>query len=212
MRLLPHPVVILTAPPDRGITLSTLTCLSLHPYPLISFNVKTPSSCSAAMHREGWFVVHVLRSSPHAAHLANVFAQIGAPAGVKEGGGMWSQVLECEDVVGAEAAAAGDKSSSGSDTDGDGDAVRGRVIGRADGVVDRLWCEKVRVVQVEDHEIWVARVTEVERVADDGGDGGAGPGLGLMYVDRRFHDVGGEVVPEHGRLGEEVEVGAPEDE
>ncbi|TGZ82392.1 hypothetical protein EX30DRAFT_394710 [Ascodesmis nigricans] len=200
MRILSHPVVILTAPPDRGITLSSLTCLSLHPHPLVSFNIKKPSSCSEAMHDSGVFAVHIMKSTGHAAHLANIFAQVGMARGKKRR--PWDEVLDLESV-----ATWGDPQRLQNEDSGKGWLV----IGKGDGVDTRLWCGKEKVLEVGDHEIWVARVLEVEKVADLAEGEGAGM-ASLMYVDRRFHHVGEEVVPEHGSLGQEVDVGAPEDE
>ncbi|KAI5795724.1 flavin reductase like domain-containing protein [Geopyxis carbonaria] len=216
MRLLPHPVIILTAPapptsssptstststtstssnaptstsstsasanstppPGVGITLSTLTCLSLSPHPLITFNIKTPSRTSAAMHSTHTFTAHILSPSPHSAHLANAFAQLGAGAAGKRD--VWAEI------------------------DGGGRVRDERgvpVLGVQEGVLTRLVCETETVVTVADHEIWVGRVVRVEGV---GAGGEVQEGVyGLMYANRRFRKVGGEVRAEFGRGEEE---------
>jgi len=190
MRSLPYPVVILTttASPSTssasasttptssgvGITLSTLTCLSLSPHPLISFNIKTPSRTSSAIHTHpsGAFTVHVLSSTPHAAFVADAFAQVSAAPGEKAD--PWRKLRGTVEV----------HASTGVPE-----------LGREDGVVARWRCRRHDVLQVEDHEIWVGRVVGMEVL---GGEGEAA----LGYADRRFRVMGEVVVPEFGREGE----------
>ncbi|CAO3696156.1 unnamed protein product [Umbelopsis ramanniana] len=68
MRKVPQLVVVVTtAHPDdpeyrRGITVSSFTSISLHPYPLISFCVRKPSRASDLLHLANRFVVQVLSS------------------------------------------------------------------------------------------------------------------------------------------------------
>lgn len=85
-----------------------------------------------------------------------------------------------------------------------------KVLGREDGVMRRIWCTKERVVEVGDHEIWVGRVEEVEEVGAWGEEGKGGE-WALVYGNRKFRSVGGEVRPEKGVMGE-VMVGDQEDE
>ncbi|CCX30545.1 Similar to Uncharacterized protein C1071.11; acc. no. Q9UTQ4 [Pyronema omphalodes CBS 100304] len=187
MRSLPHPVIILTTPPlpsssdttgpahdptGHGITLSTLTCLSLAPYPLVSFNIKTPSRTSLSLHNSGRFCIHVMSSSPHSAHVANIFAQLAASHTTKQS--PWEKLRGKTEVV---------------------DGVP--TMGREDGVLSRWSVVTEKYVDVQDHEVWVGRVVGVEELAGE-------EGKGLMYQNRRFRNVGEEVVPEFGGMGEGV--------
>ncbi|KAF8242610.1 hypothetical protein K440DRAFT_616702 [Wilcoxina mikolae CBS 423.85] len=189
MRALPHPVVILTtaavaAPTStgHGITLSTLTCVSLHPHALITFNIKTPSKTSRSMHKHGSFCIHVLRTTPHSAHIANVFAQLAASHDRKLS--PWTQLrgqIERDPDTGVP------------------------MLGLEDGVISRWRCERYQVVEVEDHEIWVGRVVQIDDLT-------GGKGEGLMYQNRRFRRVGDVVVAELTKPGEEVKFGQEEEE
>lgn len=204
MRSLSHPVVILTSGDHCGMTLSTLTCLSLRPLPLITFNVQTPSASSRAMHARGSFVIHLLRASPHAAHVARAFAgshsNTNASTGATAPGtttpgtaAPWSLLrapVERHPTTGVP------------------------LLGAEDGVLARLACTQHKVVQVQDHEVWVGRVVTIEDLA-----GGAAGGPeeeegepGLMYQNRRFRRVGTELVAEFMRPGQEVRVGEEEGE
>ncbi|KAI9028224.1 flavin reductase like domain-containing protein [Phycomyces nitens] len=66
MRKVPQAVVAVTtcAPNDptqrRGITVSSFTSICLHPEPLVSFCVRTPSRASELLHSSGKMVVNVL--------------------------------------------------------------------------------------------------------------------------------------------------------
>ena len=183
MRLLPHPVVVVTAAGGHGLTLSTLTCLSLTPHALITFNVKTPSRTAERM-RAAPFFVHVLAASPHAAYVANAFAQLAAADGKKLD--PWALLRGTPDV----------HAPSGVPR-----------LGRAEGVLVRWRCEQHAVVAVEDHEVWVGRVLEVEDLREPGDRDGD---IGLMYANRRFRNVGDEIVAEFMKLGEAVRVAEEE--
>ena len=83
MRLTPHPVSILTTSSlspssrtqHRGLTLSSMTPLSLDPDPLLSFNIRLPSSTYDSLRSTPNFLIHLLSSSPAAAHLATFFSK-----------------------------------------------------------------------------------------------------------------------------------------
>ncbi|RCI04106.1 hypothetical protein CU098_013067, partial [Rhizopus stolonifer] len=66
MRKVPLPVVVVTtSKPDdrnhrRGITVSSFTSVCLHPEPLVSFCVQTPSRASDLLHSSGSMVLNLL--------------------------------------------------------------------------------------------------------------------------------------------------------
>jgi len=123
--------------------------------------------------------VHVLSSTTHAAFVADAFAQVAAVPGEKAD--PWGKLrgsVRVDDSTGVPE------------------------LGGEDGVVARWRCRKYRVVQVEDHEIWVGRVVSVEVLAEGG--------LALGYADRRFRGMGKVVVPEFGKEGDVVKVGEEE--
>ncbi|PWW75342.1 hypothetical protein C7212DRAFT_202663 [Tuber magnatum] len=62
------------------------------------------------------------------------------------------------------------------------------LLGRDEDVLYRLRCETYRSVQIEDHQFWVGRVVAVDFLV-----GERETGLGLMYAEGMFRDVGREV-------------------
>jgi len=85
MRLVPHPVAIITSknPHDtsgnmlRGATVSSFNTVTLEPDVIVSFNLKTPSSTMNAIVASSKFAVHLLTVTDGAGRLANLF--IGKP-------------------------------------------------------------------------------------------------------------------------------------
>jgi flavin reductase (DIM6/NTAB) family NADH-FMN oxidoreductase RutF len=185
MRSLPSPVTILTTTsplspsPGVGITLSTLTCLSLSPHPLITFNIKLPSATSTALHAHPSkaFCIHLLSATPHAAFLAESFAQLAAN-GPNQKASPWRKLL------------------GGAEKWAEEDGVP--MLGAADAVVSRLRCRAEKVMLVEDHEIWVGKVVGVEDFAGKRVEGR----VGLGYADRVFRGVGTRIWPDFGDVGE----------
>lgn len=82
MRRVPHPVVVITSniPPYtpfdsyRGMTVSSFNTVTLTPAPIVSFNVKQPSSTYDAIKASGRFAVHVIHGSNAGAQFAHRFS------------------------------------------------------------------------------------------------------------------------------------------
>ncbi|KAI9798108.1 MAG: hypothetical protein M1833_005005 [Piccolia ochrophora] len=82
MRNTPFPVSVLTVPNAEtacgrrceGLTLTSLTPLSLHPDPLVTFNIRLPSSSYRALLSARRFLIHLLAAQPAAVRLAATFA------------------------------------------------------------------------------------------------------------------------------------------
>jgi flavin reductase (DIM6/NTAB) family NADH-FMN oxidoreductase RutF len=83
MRRVPYPVAIITATDPqgpiekafRGMTVSSFNTVTLHPSPVISFNVRRPSETLTALQSSGRFLVHLLAPTPAAAALARDFSR-----------------------------------------------------------------------------------------------------------------------------------------
>ncbi|KJX92249.1 hypothetical protein TI39_contig5882g00005 [Zymoseptoria brevis] len=84
MRSLSHPVVVITstAPGDgdaslrhRGVTVSSFNTVTLSPDPIISFNLKKPSSSWDAMSKSSKVLVHIPAASSRGASIAHAFTQ-----------------------------------------------------------------------------------------------------------------------------------------
>ena len=90
MRRVPQPVTIVTSSntsthpdghPDgwHGATISSFNTVSLHPAPIISFNIRKISSTYDAIEASGKLWVHFLTQTPSAIDLADRFAQWDKP-------------------------------------------------------------------------------------------------------------------------------------
>jgi flavin reductase (DIM6/NTAB) family NADH-FMN oxidoreductase RutF len=90
MRRVPQPVTIVTSSntqthpdghPDgwHGATISSFNTVSLHPNPIISFNIRKISSTYDAIEASGKLWVHFLTQTPSAIDLADRFAQWDKP-------------------------------------------------------------------------------------------------------------------------------------
>lgn len=83
MRLVPHPVAIITSThPNfragsafRGMTVSSFNTVTLYPEPVVSFNVKIPSETYDAIRSSQRFLVHLLASNAATANLAREFSR-----------------------------------------------------------------------------------------------------------------------------------------
>jgi flavin reductase (DIM6/NTAB) family NADH-FMN oxidoreductase RutF len=83
MRRVPYPVAIITATDPqgpvekafRGMTVSSFNTVTLHPSPIISFNVRRPSETLSALQSSGRFLVHLLAPTPATAALARDFSR-----------------------------------------------------------------------------------------------------------------------------------------
>lgn len=85
MRTMPHSVVVATATapsPDRGtppsykgMTVSSFTTLTLTPQPIITFNIRKPSSTLDAIQGSGQFLIHILAATKSGASVADAFTK-----------------------------------------------------------------------------------------------------------------------------------------
>ncbi|OQO01672.1 hypothetical protein B0A48_12709 [Cryoendolithus antarcticus] len=85
MRKLTHPVAVMTTRKSdsqgnvddyshlRGVTVSSFNTVTMHPRPLISFNLKTPSRTWDAMQQTQKTCIHILAANPAGAAIAHAF-------------------------------------------------------------------------------------------------------------------------------------------
>ncbi|KAG7149157.1 Heat shock protein 90 like [Verticillium longisporum] len=157
MRLLPHSVVVCTAtnPADntpRAMTMSSLTSLTVHPTPLVTFNVATPSRTLTAVKGARRFNIHVLRGGTDGAAVADWFTR-----GNAEGQHVFSGLGREGPAVTA-------------DMRGEAPVLRG------EGVLYVLRCRVLDdapaqgLMRVRDHVIVVGEVVEIIKGEEDGED------------------------------------------
>ncbi|RAH87017.1 hypothetical protein BO86DRAFT_374960 [Aspergillus japonicus CBS 114.51] len=105
MRQVPYPVAIITSTdphahahahtsasashpspsPFRGMTVSSFNTVTLHPTPIISFNVRRPSETLTALQSSGRFLVHLLAPHARTAALARDFSRGNRRLGISHG-------------------------------------------------------------------------------------------------------------------------------
>ncbi|OBZ86758.1 hypothetical protein A0J61_05191 [Choanephora cucurbitarum] len=162
MRKVPLPVVVVTTsrPEDRnhrrGITVASFTSVCLHPQPLVSFCVRTPSRASDLLHSSGSMVLNLLSH---------------------------------EQVQQSVAFSSPDKDQF-KDVPFYDDPVTGLPV--LIGTLGAMHCKKFKVMELGDHELWIAQVLKVEEGV--GGEHGvreeAQP---LLYYERNYCSVGDQV-------------------
>ncbi|KAM0581328.1 hypothetical protein ACHAO2_001425 [Verticillium nonalfalfae] len=152
-------------------TMSSLTSLTLHPTPLVTFNVATPSRTLTAVKGARRFNIHVLRGGTDGAAVADWFTR-----GNAEGQHVFSGLGREGPPVTA-------------DMRGEAPVLRG------EGVLYILRCRVLDdapaqgLVRVRDHVIVVGEVVEIIKGEEDGEDE-----FGLVYADRRYRCVGDGIV------------------
>lgn len=142
MRLVTQPVVVCTSlhpgnpPQPHGLTVSSLTSLSLTPTPLLSFNLLKPSRSLDAIEASGRFNIHVLAGGKAGEAVADWFAGQDRTRKLFED---TSARCGCEVV-----------------------AAEGGVELWGEGVRRVVRCRVERMVEVRDHVIVVGEVEEIQ--------------------------------------------------
>ncbi|KAG7756684.1 hypothetical protein KL911_001486 [Ogataea haglerorum] len=165
------PAMILTAPALsssvsdlHGMTLSSVSSLTVSPEPVVQFNLQVPSRTSQTLHESGFLALHILPPVKESVRLARAFSR----------GTQGKRVTRPFEELGKD-----EWSYFTTET------LRIPVLSLAERI---LICEKHQVFRVYNHELWTCRVREIVRRAGDADATG-----GLLYFNRRFHAVGGKL-------------------
>ena len=168
-----------TGTEPRGLTVSSLTSLSLNPTPLVSFNLQLPSRTSEILHERNVFAVNVVPGTPQIRDLTIAFA-----------GGYGHDVNPFEkfsNMFTVPANLTPHKQES-HDHNLEGDLEEFKHAHNIPVIKDALavlYCRKRQIFKVQDHEIWVAEVFHVD--ATNCNDNSA---TTLLYQNRSFHSLG----------------------
>ncbi|KAG7827435.1 hypothetical protein KL920_004689 [Ogataea angusta] len=165
------PAMILTAPALsssvsdlHGMTLSSVSSLTVSPEPVVQFNLQVPSRTSQTLHESGFLALHILPPVKESVRLARAFSR-----GTR--GNCLTRPFE---------ELRKDEWSYFTT-----EHLKIPVLSLAERI---LICEKHQVFRVYNHELWTCRVREiVQRAVDADATGG------LLYFNRRFHAVGGKL-------------------
>ncbi|KAK7204081.1 flavin reductase like domain-containing protein [Myxozyma melibiosi] len=173
----------------RAATVSSVTSLSVSDQaaPLITFNLKLPSSTSRLIHDSGRFSVNFLSGAPAAEEIARGFAGVARPANLKE-----TDYLEQDvEVVGVDWFPVSDapfetpmlnrtrvlKPDEHSPDSSESSSTRPANIAFA-----RVDCTAKHCFSVRDHEIWVGEVERLELEDENLKP----PPPALVYFNRQF--------------------------
>lgn len=186
-------------PEPRGMTMSSFTSLTLHPAPVVTFNVATPSRTLDAVAASRAFNIHVLRGDAEGTRVAEWFRRGNAaglgvfdPARMREGCG-------CEVVIGRRGPEKEEEEEANvrQGEGGNGGALPPLLKGR--GVLYTLRCKVLDddgptggLVRVRDHVVVLAEVVEIVEGQESAAAGEET--FGLAYADRKYRQLGGTMV------------------
>lgn len=131
-----------TPPVDfHGLTVSSMTSLSVSPAPLLQFNVQTPSLSSKNLHKHDLFAVHQLKPQPISVDLIKRFSK-----GISRGG--------TKPFVGLEETVDFDIYKN---TIFDSDKTILPIMRDVERI---LICRKKECFPIADHEVWIGEVID----------------------------------------------------
>lgn len=171
----------------HGMTLSSVTSLSVTPEPILQFNLQVPSATSNELHKSGYLALHILKPDADSVALARTFSR-------------GTRYINSNESSGGKkttpfAGLRKDQWSYYDDLKLEDDPLRGELEENrihlpilTEAAERVLVCEKHKVFKVFNHEIWTCRVRDIlVHVGDDHRSGG------LLYFNRHFHKVGEQV-------------------
>lgn len=192
--------MILTAPFEgpislsklHGMTLSSVTSLTVNPEPIIQFNLQIPSATSTELHQHKYLALHIMEPSEKAVELARIFSM-----GARH---INSTNMDLTKVTTPFEQLAVDQWDLYGNTDKTPTALRSdfdasQLFREGNNNINLpiltkdaervLICEKYKVFRVHNHEIWTCKVKDIlVNIHEEGRSGG------LLYFNRRFHKVG----------------------
>ncbi|AET39466.1 flavin reductase family protein Ecym_4415 [Eremothecium cymbalariae DBVPG len=205
--------MILTTSNMKGVTLGSVTSLSINPRPMVQFNLQVPSFTSQEIHKMKKFALHLMSPTQHSVNMAKLFSK-GAIKGCNdefvptrpfdllvEGKDYLMYDVECRatnpipTIICEEDAKIDWEKDEAlcNDTKVDAKSLSLPILTSAERVII---CESIRCFQVGDHEIWVGQVEEIcspdsGRVNEINKEQKTG---GLVYFNRQFYKIGNPIV------------------
>lgn len=162
----------------HGLTLSSVSSLSVYPKPLLQFNLHLPSYTSKTIHEnEGLMAIHLMQPTFRGSKIGRIFAK-----GVKRNDGRIFPQGETKDGEFFHEMTTPFHRLSNNDWKfmNVGDKYKVPILNDSERV---FLCKKYHIMEVENHEIWVVNVVDV--IVNTKVKTG-----GLLYFDRRFHRIG----------------------
>lgn len=157
----------------RGITLSSVTSLSLKPEPLIQFNLQLPSLTSDSLHQHRYFAIHVLKPDENSIELARIFSK-GVVKNLITGTVIPTQpFINLTENFHYETYYVDNNNL---------------IIPTLKNSERILICHKKKVFKIGDHEIWVGKVEHIINNEEELHVSG-----GLLYCNKQFHKLGNKI-------------------
>lgn len=181
----------------HGTTLSSVSSLTVHPEPILQFNIQVPSATAKFMHENKYLALHILKPSNESVQLARNFSL---------GSRYINKMLQTPQSQ--QHSTAGNKIPTSLHTT-PFDRINADQWELFEDVKNQrpefnfkiesdlhlpiltkdseriLICQKYRVFKVYNHEIWTCKVKDIlVNIEDDIKTGG------LLYFNRKFHHVG----------------------
>lgn len=186
----------------HGTTLSSVSSLVVHPEPIIQFNIQIPSATSQSMHDNKYMALHILSPCRESVKLARNFSlgsryinnrinrrgEINTTSENKHTTPFERISLDewsfFENVI---------KNDRPDAFHIESDLHLPILTKHSERI---LICEKYKVFQVYNHEIWICKVKDIlVNIHEDSKTGG------LLYFNRKFHHVG-DALAEHNENSE----------
>lgn len=160
----------------HGMTLSSVSLLSVCPRPLLLFNLHLPSHTLVELHRKQHMAIHILPPTPQLARLGRAFASGTKARSVPDDGELFHE--RTTPFLGLVHGKDWTEHFISEDT-----CVP--ILCEAECT---MICETIDSVFIDNHEVWIAHVLQVLDRNGPGSDKG-----GLLYFNRAFHMVGAPI-------------------
>lgn len=171
----------------HGMTLSSVTSLTINPEPIIQFNLQVPSSTSTELHKSEYLALHIMKPIDPSVAIARTFSMgtkyiNNGQTGVqkvttpfeylrKDQWGYYDDLKLDDDPIKEELQSKG---------------IHLPILTAESERV--LICEKYKVFNVFNHEIWTCKVKDIlVHIEEDERSGG------LIYFNRGFHKIGSKL-------------------
>ncbi|ODV87670.1 hypothetical protein CANARDRAFT_193088, partial [[Candida] arabinofermentans NRRL YB-2248] len=189
--------MILTAPfqgvpnPSKfhGMTLSSVCSLVVNPEPVIQFNLQIPSITSEHLHKYNYLALHIMKPSNDSVNLARTFSK-GIKVSHDENGQIQHtkpfELLEKSEWDIYDNGSRYPLSMNSTHENVFIDDINLNIPILTKNSERILICEKYKVFQIYNHEIWTCKVKDII-VNDDVSGIKTG---GLLYFNRQFHTIG----------------------
>lgn len=178
MRRLSYPTMIITSAVPKGtkasnfhgLTISSMTSLSVNPTPLVQFNIRTPSQTSEDIKKNSLFAIHFLQPNNVGIQLAKQFSQ-GIKSMITS---PFDKFIDGRDYI------CYDTENLPISSD--------KMLPLLKGTGKILICRSKERFEIQDHEIWIGEVLDTVSIPiGDSNDSNHG---GLLHCNSQFFKLG----------------------